>query len=43
MNLHGYVEEIVTNRFVSYWAALLKLGLTEDQKMGRWLNNRVKN
>lgn len=41
MKRHSSAEEIVTDRFTSYWAALRKLGATEKQKTGRWLNNRV--
>jgi len=40
---HGCAEEIVTDRFASYKAALRELGAFEKQKTGRWLNNRVEN
>ena len=43
MKRHGRAEEIVTDRFPSYKAALRELGATEKQKTGRWLNNRVEN
>uniref|UniRef100_UPI00147EE81E DDE-type integrase/transposase/recombinase n=1 Tax=Ruegeria arenilitoris TaxID=1173585 RepID=UPI00147EE81E len=40
---HGCLEKIVTDRFVSYKAALRELGALEKQQTGRWLNNRVEN
>ncbi|WP_170336545.1 IS6 family transposase, partial [Ruegeria arenilitoris] len=40
---HGCAEEIVTDRFASYKAALRQLGAIEKQQTGRWLNNRVEN
>ena len=43
MKRHGQVEEIVTDRFASYKAALRELGATDKQQTGRWLNNRVEN
>ena len=43
MKRHGEVEEIVTDRFPSYHAALRDLGAAERQRTGRWLNNRVEN
>ena len=43
IKLHGCAEEIVTDRFASYKAALRDLGALEKQQMGRWLNNRVEN
>ena len=43
MKRHGCAEEIVTDRFASYKAALRELGAFEKQKTGRWLNNRVEN
>jgi putative transposase len=43
MKRHGCAEEIVTDRFASYKAALRELGALEKQKTGRWLNNRVEN
>ncbi len=36
-------EEIVTDRFASYKAALTEMGALEKQKTGRWFNNRVEN
>ncbi|CUH44773.1 Transposase IS66 family protein [Ruegeria atlantica] len=41
MKRHGFVEEIETDRFASYKAALRDLGVLEKQQTGRWLNNRV--
>ncbi len=43
MKRHGQAEEIGTDRFASYRAALRELGATEKHKTGRWLNNRVEN
>ncbi|WP_170335878.1 IS6 family transposase, partial [Ruegeria arenilitoris] len=43
MKRHGCAEEIVTDRFASYKAALRQLGALEKQQTGRWLNNRVEN
>ncbi len=43
MKRHGCAEEIVTDRFASYKAALTELGALEKQQTGRWLNNRVEN
>ncbi len=43
MKRHGCAEEIVTDRFASYRAALRELGALEKQQTGRWLNNRVEN
>ncbi len=43
MKRHGRVEEVVTDRFASYKAALRDLGALEKQQTGRWLNNRVEN
>jgi putative transposase len=43
MKRYGYAEEIVTDRFPSYRAALRDLGATDKQQTGRWLNNRVEN
>ena len=43
MKRHGQAQEIVTDRFASYRAALRELGATEKQQTGRWLNNRVEN
>ncbi|CUH47720.1 Transposase IS66 family protein [Ruegeria atlantica] len=43
MKRHGCAEEIVTDRFASYKAALRELGALEKQKTGRWLNNHVEN
>uniref|UniRef100_UPI001480F93A DDE-type integrase/transposase/recombinase n=1 Tax=Ruegeria arenilitoris TaxID=1173585 RepID=UPI001480F93A len=40
---HGCLEKIVTDRFVSYKAALREMGALEKQQTGRWLNNRVEN
>ncbi len=41
MKRHGTANELVTDRFASYRAALRELGVTEKQKTGRWLNNRA--
>ncbi len=43
MKRHGKAEEVVTDRFASYKAALRDLGALEKQSTGRWLNNRVEN
>ncbi|WP_170397422.1 IS6 family transposase [Ruegeria arenilitoris] len=43
MRRHGAADEVVTDRFASYRAALRDLGATEKQKTGRWLNARVEN
>nr|WP_170480640.1 IS6 family transposase [Ruegeria arenilitoris] len=43
MKRHGKAENVVTDRFASYRAALRELGATEKQQTGRWLNNRVEN
>ncbi len=43
MKRHGRAEEVVTDRFASYKAALRDLGALEKQQMGRWLNNREEN
>ncbi len=43
MKRHGCAEEIVTDRFASYKAALRDLGALDKQRRGRWLNNRVEN
>ncbi|MCA0928848.1 IS6 family transposase [Ruegeria profundi] len=43
MKRHGQPEVLVTDRFVSYKAALRDLGCDHLQSCGRWLNNRVEN
>ena len=43
MKRYGHAEEIVTDRFPSYCAALRDLGADDRQITGRWLNNRVEN
>ncbi len=43
MKRHGKAEEVVTDRFASYKAALRDLCALEKQSTGRWLNNRVEN
>ncbi len=43
MKRHGKAENVVTDRFASYRAALRELGAIEKQQTGRWLNNRVEN
>ncbi len=43
MKRDGCAEEIVTDRFASYKAALREMGTLEKQSTGRWLNNRVEN
>ncbi len=43
MKRHGKAEEVVTDRFASYKAALREMGALEKQRTGRWLNNRVEN
>ncbi len=39
MKRHGKSENVVTDRFASYRAALRELGALETQQTGRWLNN----
>ncbi len=43
MKRHGCADEIVTDRFASYKAALRELGALDKQRTGMWLNNRVEN
>ncbi len=43
MRRHGAADEVATDRFALYPAALRELGVTEKQKTGRWLNNRIEN
>ena len=43
MKRYGSAEEIVTDRYASYRAAMRELGSEEKQTTGRWLNNRVEN
>ena len=43
MKRHGCADEIVTDRFAPYRAALRELVAIKKQKTGRWLNNRVEN
>ncbi|WP_170611117.1 DDE-type integrase/transposase/recombinase, partial [Ruegeria arenilitoris] len=43
MKRRGCAEEIVTDQFASYKAALREMGALEKQQTGRWLNNRVEN
>jgi len=43
MRRYGQPDQIVTDRFPSYRAALRELGATDLQATGRWLNNRVEN
>ena len=43
MKRYGRAEEIVTDRFPSYRAALRDLGGSDRQVTGRWLNNRAEN
>ena len=43
MKRHGCADEIVTDRFASYRAALRELVAIEKQKTGRWRNIRVEN
>lgn len=40
---YGCADEMVTDRFASYKAALRELGALDKQRSGRWLNNRVEN
>ena len=40
---HGIAEEIVTDRLPSYRAAMRALGCAEQQRTGRWDNNRIEN
>jgi putative transposase len=39
----GFAEEIGTDRFACYKAALRELGALEIQRTGTWLNNRIEN
>lgn len=41
MKRHSQAEDITTDRFASYKAALRELGATDKQQTGRWLDNRV--
>ncbi len=41
MKQHGAADELVTDCFASYRAALRELGTTAKQKTGRWFNNWV--
>ena len=43
MKRYGRAEEVVTDHFASYKAALREMGALEKQQTGRWLNNRVEN
>ena len=43
MRRYGRPEQIVTDRFSSYRAALRDLGAAGLQSVGRWLNNRAEN
>ena len=43
MKRHGCAQEIGTDRYASYKAALRELAAIEKQKKDRWLNNRVEN
>ena len=43
MRRYGSAQEIVTDRFSSYRAALKEIGAADRQVTGRWLNNRVEN
>ncbi len=43
MKRYGHAEEIVTDRFPSYRAALREPGATDRLLTGRWLNNRAEN
>ncbi len=40
---HGLVDQIVTNRLVSYGAALKALNAVDKREAGRWFNNRAEN
>jgi putative transposase len=43
MKRHGKPKAIVTDGLRSYTAALNEIGASEDQEVGRWLNNRAEN
>ena len=43
MKRYGRPQSIVTDRLPSYRAAMKKLGNSERQYCGRWLNNRAEN
>ena len=43
MRKHGGPEVIVTDKLRSYGAALREIGVSDRQKIGRWLNNRAEN
>ena len=40
---HGRADEIVTDRLLSYGAALRDFGIADLQETGRWANNRAEN
>ncbi len=43
MKRYGRPRSIVTDRLLSYAAALRVIGISERQECGRWLNNRAEN
>lgn len=43
MTRYEQPHSIVTDRLPSYRAAMKVIGNTDDQKCGRWLNNRAEN
>lgn len=43
MKQHGCADEIITDRFAPYKAALRDLGALNKQRTCKWLNNRVEN
>ena len=43
MKRHGRPKVIVTDRLLSYGAAMKQIGNANAQETGRWLNNRVEN
>jgi putative transposase len=43
MKRYGRPEVIVTDRLLSYGAAMNEIGNGADQECGRWLNNRAEN
>ncbi len=43
MKRYGKPEVVVTDGLRSYGAAMMEMGNSEKQEVGRWLNNRVEN
>ena len=43
MKRYGRPQSVVTDRLLSYRAAMKVIGNTADQNCGRWVNNRAEN